>query len=85
MPSFTHNARRIGYVEYGSGPRVIVLVHGLLMDGRMYSNLAGTLASNGHRVIAADMLGHGSSAQPHDMTFIDGLGIEVYPATSRPV
>jgi pimeloyl-ACP methyl ester carboxylesterase len=68
MPSFTYQGRRIGYVEYGSSPRVIVLVHGLLMDGRMYSKLAPTLAARGHRVVIIDLLGHGASAQPHDMS-----------------
>ncbi len=66
--SFTHDGRRIAYREYGSGPRAIVLTHGLLMDGRMYTGLAPLLADRGNRVIAADMLGHGDSAQPHDMT-----------------
>jgi pimeloyl-ACP methyl ester carboxylesterase len=68
MPSFTYGGRRIGYAEYGSGPRVIVLIHGLLMDSRMYSKLAPMLAAHGHRVITADMLGHGESDQPHIMT-----------------
>jgi pimeloyl-ACP methyl ester carboxylesterase len=66
--SFTFRGRRIGYCVRGSGPRAIVLIHGLLMDSRMYSHLAPTLAAGGHRVIAVDMLGHGSSAQPHRMT-----------------
>ncbi|HEX7838775.1 MAG TPA: alpha/beta fold hydrolase [Kofleriaceae bacterium] len=66
--SFTHRGRRIGYCEHGSGPCAIVLVHGLLMDSRMYSKLAPMLAAHGHRVITADMLGHGASAQPHAMT-----------------
>jgi pimeloyl-ACP methyl ester carboxylesterase len=68
MPSFSHRGRRIGYHEHGSGPRVLVLTHGLLMDSRMYTRLAPTVAAHGHRVITADMLGHGSSAQPHAMT-----------------
>jgi pimeloyl-ACP methyl ester carboxylesterase len=68
VTSFTHQGRRIGYREHGSGPRVVVLIHGLLMDGRMYTRLAPTLAAEGYRVIAADMLGHGASAQPHEMT-----------------
>jgi len=68
MPSFTYHGRRIGYAEYGSGPRVIVLIHGLLMDSRMYSKLAPTLAAHGHRVITVDVLGHGTSAQPPAMT-----------------
>lgn len=68
MPSFTHRGRTIGYAEHGSGPRTIVLTHGLLMDSRMYTQLAPTLAAHGHRVITLDMLGHGTSAQPHEMT-----------------
>jgi pimeloyl-ACP methyl ester carboxylesterase len=66
--SFTYRGRRIGYVEHGSGPRPIVLIHGLLMDSRMYARLAPTLAARGHRVITVDMLGHGASGQPHTMT-----------------
>ena len=45
-----------------------MLTHGLLMDSRMYARLAPTLAAHGHRVITADMLGHGTSAQPYAMT-----------------
>ena len=66
--SFSYRGRQISYSEHGSGPRAIVLVHGLLMDSRMYTKLAPMLAAAGHRVITADMLGHGSSAQPHVMT-----------------
>jgi pimeloyl-ACP methyl ester carboxylesterase len=68
MPSFTHRGRRIGYHEHGSGPHTLVLTHGLLMDSRMYTRLAPILAARGHRVITVDMLGHGTSAQPHEMT-----------------
>lgn len=66
--SFTHHGRRISYCEWGSGSRAIVLTHGLLMDRRMYGKLAPVLAAHGHRVITVDMLGHGMSDQPHDMT-----------------
>jgi len=66
--SFSFRGRRISYREHGSGPRVIVLTHGLLMDSRMYTRLAPRLADAGHRVITVDMLGHGESDQPHDMT-----------------
>src|SRR5258706_7063175 len=86
---FTHRGRRIAYREYGSGPKVLVLTHGLLMDRRMYDRLAPEVASRGHRVITVDMLGHGASDQPHDMTaysmpqfgrdviaLVDHLGLE---------
>jgi pimeloyl-ACP methyl ester carboxylesterase len=68
MDSFTHRGRRIAYRAYGSGPRLVVLTHGLLMDSRMYTKLAPTLAARGHYVVCPDMLGHGESDQPHDMT-----------------
>jgi pimeloyl-ACP methyl ester carboxylesterase len=66
--SFRFRDRQLGYSVHGEGPRAVVLVHGLLMDSRMYTRLAPTLAARGHRVICADMLGHGTSAQPHAMT-----------------
>jgi pimeloyl-ACP methyl ester carboxylesterase len=65
---FTFRGRHIAYREYGTGPRVIVLTHGLLMDNRMYTKLAPPLAERGNRVITVDMLGHGASAQPYEMT-----------------
>jgi pimeloyl-ACP methyl ester carboxylesterase len=68
VSTFVHRGQRIGYRDYGSGPRVIVLTHGLLMDNRMYTRLAPTLAARGNRVICPDMIGHGTSDQPHDMT-----------------
>jgi pimeloyl-ACP methyl ester carboxylesterase len=64
---FTHAGRRIAYRTYGDGDRVVILIHGLLMDSRMYARLAPRVAAEGHRVIAVDMLGHGASDQPHDM------------------
>ncbi len=65
--SFVHAGRRIAYRSYGSGERVVVLTHGLLMDSRMYTKLAPALAARGHRVITVDMYGHGDSDQPRDM------------------
>jgi pimeloyl-ACP methyl ester carboxylesterase len=65
---FSNGSRRIAYREYGAGPRAIALVHGLLMDGRMYTDLAPKLADAGYRVLVVDMLGHGASDQPHDLT-----------------
>ena len=68
MPSFTYRGRRLGYSVVGTGERAIVLTHGLLMDSRMYTRLASKLAAAGQRVVLVDMLGHGTSDQPHDMT-----------------
>jgi len=44
------------------------MTHGLLMDSRMYQRVAPVIAETGHRMITVDMLGHGASDQPHDMT-----------------
>ena len=65
--SFVHRGLRIGYREYGSGPRLVVLVHGLLMDGSMFQKVVPALAARGHRVITLDLPGHGLSEQPCDM------------------
>ncbi len=59
--------RRVAYREIGRG-RPIVMIHGLLMDGRMFDKLGPMLAGRGYRMIAVDVLGHGASGQPHDMT-----------------
>jgi pimeloyl-ACP methyl ester carboxylesterase len=68
IQTFSHHGRRLAYRTYGDGPRVVVMTHGLLMDGRMYSALGPTLAEAGYRVVTVDMLGHGGSDMPHDMT-----------------
>jgi pimeloyl-ACP methyl ester carboxylesterase len=65
---FTHQGRRLTYRVFGEGPKVLVLAHGLLMDNRMYTGLAADLARRGHRVVAADMFGHGESDEPYEMS-----------------
>jgi pimeloyl-ACP methyl ester carboxylesterase len=68
MPSFTHEGHRIDYAEYGSGDRPIVLIHGLLMNKHMFDRLGPELAKRGNRVITVDLLGHGRSDRPPEMT-----------------
>jgi pimeloyl-ACP methyl ester carboxylesterase len=65
--SFRFAGNRIAYAVYGETERTLVLVHGLLMNRRMYDHLAPELASRGFRVVTVDMLGHGASDQPVDM------------------
>ena len=65
--SVVHRGRRVAYRDIGEGPPLVV-THGLLMDGRMFDKLGPALADCGHRLIAVDVLGHGASDQPHDMT-----------------
>jgi pimeloyl-ACP methyl ester carboxylesterase len=64
--SFRYRGHRIAYDDQGEGDRVLVLVHGLLMNRRMYDRLAPEMAARGNRVIAVDLLGHGRSDRPAD-------------------
>jgi pimeloyl-ACP methyl ester carboxylesterase len=68
MPTFRHEGHRLAYTVYGDGPRTCVLVHGLLLSQKMHAPLARALAERGHRVVTLDLLGHGRSARPRDMT-----------------
>lgn len=89
MPSFDFEGHRIAYTTFGEGERVLVLVHGLLMNQTMFQRLAPTMAGHGNRVVTVDLLGHGLSDQPHEMyaysmpqfgrqviALLDHLGIE---------
>jgi pimeloyl-ACP methyl ester carboxylesterase len=69
MPSFfEHEGRRLAYTVYGEGPRTTVLLHGLLLSQKMHRPLARALARSGNRVITLDLLGHGLSDRPRDMS-----------------
>ena len=67
MPTFHHEGHRLAYTEHGSGPRLVVLVHGLLLSQRMQAPLARSLAERGNHVVTLDVLGHGRSDRPADM------------------
>jgi pimeloyl-ACP methyl ester carboxylesterase len=64
---FEYDGCDLAYDTYGEGPRVTVLLHGLLFSKRMHDELARALADRGHRVITLDLLGHGASDRPRDM------------------
>jgi pimeloyl-ACP methyl ester carboxylesterase len=66
MSSFSLDGQRLAYTEYGEGPRLTVLLHGLLFSQRMHEALARSLAERGHRVVTFDLLGHGESDRPRD-------------------
>jgi pimeloyl-ACP methyl ester carboxylesterase len=68
MPEFDHNGFRISYDEYGEGDRPLVLIHGLLMNRHMFDRLGPEMAALGNRVIAVDLLGHGLSDRPSEMS-----------------
>lgn len=62
--AFRWGGRRLVYETYGEGDRLLVLLHGLLMDARLYRNVARALADAGNRVVLLDLLGHGGSDKP---------------------
>ncbi|MBE2316871.1 alpha/beta hydrolase [Solirubrobacter sp. CPCC 204708] len=66
MGSLVVGDQRLAYTEYGSGPKLAVLLHGLLFNQRMHAALAQALAERGHRVVTLDLLGHGDSDRPAD-------------------
>jgi pimeloyl-ACP methyl ester carboxylesterase len=55
---------RLAYEVYGSGDRVLVWLHGLLLDANLSRGLARRLAAKGNRVVLLDLLGHGHSDKP---------------------
>src|ERR1044071_5267260 len=65
---FEHGGRRLAYTVFGEGPRTTVLLHGLLRRQKMHKPLARALAAEGHRVVTMDLLGHGRSDRPRDIT-----------------
>jgi pimeloyl-ACP methyl ester carboxylesterase len=68
MPGFDYNGYRLSYDEYGAGERPLVLIHGLLMNRRMFDRLGPAMADRGNRVITLDLLGHGRSDRPAEMS-----------------
>jgi pimeloyl-ACP methyl ester carboxylesterase len=66
--TFRHNGYRLVYDEYGSGPRALVLLPGLLLNRKMHAPLAEALAAHGNHVYVLDFLGHGDSDRPRDLT-----------------
>jgi pimeloyl-ACP methyl ester carboxylesterase len=65
--TFRHEGFRLVYDEYGSGPRPLVLLPGLLLNRKMHAPLAQALAEHGNHVYVLDFLGHGDSDRPRDM------------------
>ena len=53
-------------MEFGSGPRTVLLIHGLLLSQLMHEPLARNLAARGNRVVTVDLLGHGRSDRPRE-------------------
>ncbi len=64
MSTFSLDGQRLAYTVHGDGPRLTVLLHGLLFNQRMHETLARALAERGQRVVTLDLLGHGDSDRP---------------------
>jgi pimeloyl-ACP methyl ester carboxylesterase len=62
--SFSFGGNRLVYDDYGEGDRVVVYLHGLLIDSDLNRGIAQALAARGNRVILLDLVGHGRSDKP---------------------
>jgi pimeloyl-ACP methyl ester carboxylesterase len=62
--TFSYGQYLLSYEVYGSGDKVLVWLHGLLLDANLSRGLARTLAAQGNRVVLLDLLGHGRSDKP---------------------
>jgi pimeloyl-ACP methyl ester carboxylesterase len=67
MGTFRFRGHRIHFDDRGDSDRAVVLIHGLLMNRRMYDGLAPEIVARGLRVVTLDLLGHGRSARPDDV------------------
>lgn len=62
--SFAFKRHRLVYDDYGEGERLVVYLHGLLIDSEINRGIAHALAASGNRVVLLDLLGHGRSDKP---------------------
>lgn len=65
---FDYQGHTLRYEVHGEGDRVLVYLHGLLMDANMNRSIARRLAKRGWRVVLLDLLGHGRSDKPAHAT-----------------
>jgi len=60
MPEITVNQARYHYEEYGTGPEIIIMSHGFLMDGEMFRYQTPYFSSR-YRMVTFDWRGQGKS------------------------
>jgi len=76
MHSLTKNAGvSIGFRLLGSGPTHVLLVHGWMVSGAVYDDLAAALDGSGLSLIVPDLRGSGASDRPDS-----GYSLEEYAA-----
>ena len=56
------------HVDTGSGDRFAILLHGMMGSGESWWRVADALASDGYRVLALDLPGHGLSPRDSHLT-----------------
>ncbi len=61
---FTYEGYTLSYESHGTGDRVVVLLHGILLDANVNRRVAEELTAHGYRVVLLDLLGHGRSSRP---------------------
>jgi pimeloyl-ACP methyl ester carboxylesterase len=78
--SFVHRGHRLVYDTYGEGERLLVYMHGLLLDADLNRGIAAALAERGNRVVLLDLLGHGRSDKPNHASEyrIDSYATQVF-------
>ncbi len=87
--TFQVEGLRLHYERHGEGPRVLVFLHGLLLDNQLSRRLAADLAERGFHVVLLELPGHGQSDKPrhasahrmdsyarHVTALLDELGID---------
>jgi pimeloyl-ACP methyl ester carboxylesterase len=62
--TFRFDGNDLAYEVHGEGDRLIVYLHGLLLDAEVNRGIAEALARRGNRVVLLDLLGHGRSDHP---------------------
>lgn len=73
------NSVKLSYLEAGSGPRTLVLVHGWSQSAEQFRFQIEALASD-YRVIAFDLRGHGESDKPRHGYRIQRLARDLHEA-----
>ena len=75
--SFVHAGHRLAYEVHGKGGRLLVYLHGLLLNADLNRGIARALAERGNRVVLLDLLGHGRSDKPaHALEYRMDLYVE---------